>query len=249
MFNSKSKIAEEFINHDEIIKALKYGEDNRNNKDLVLSILEKAETLKGLNHMEVSVLIHACEDSEHSELRERVFSLARKIKEDIYGRRIVMFAPLYVSNYCINGCEYCGYHTGSNITRKKLSQEQVVTETKALAEMGHKRIALEAGEDDKNCPIEYITECMKTIYDTKSGNGEIRRINVNIASTTVENYKKLKEAGIGTYILFQETYHKPTYERIHPSGPKSNYDYHTTAHDRAMEGGIEIGRASCRERV
>lgn len=239
MFNSKSKKAEEFINHEEIINALKYGEDNRDNKDLILGILKKAETLKGLNHMEVSALLHACEASEHSDLREHVFSLARKIKEDIYGRRIVMFAPLYISNYCINGCEYCGYHTGSNITRKKLTQEQVAIETKALAEMGHKRIALEAGEDDKNCSIEYITECMKTIYNTRSGNGEIRRMNVNIAATTVENYKKLKNAGIGTYILFQETYHKPSYEKFHPSGPKSDYEYHATAHDRAMEAGID----------
>lgn len=239
MFNSKSKKAEEFISHDEILKALKYGEDNKNNKDLVLEILKKAESLKGLNYMEVSVLLFACEAGEHSELREHFFSLARKIKEDIYGKRIVMFAPLYVSNYCINGCKYCGYHTGSGIKRKKLTQEQISAETKALAEMGHKRIAIEAGEDDKNCPIDYILECMKTVYNTKSGNGEIRRINVNIAATSVENYKKLKDAGIGTYILFQETYHKPTYEKYHPSGPKSDYDYHTTAHDRAMEAGID----------
>lgn len=239
MFNSKSEKAEEFICHDEIVSTLAYGKENENNVQLIDQILQKAETLVGLNYKEVSVLIHACENTENSSLREKIFKLARKIKERIYGKRIVMFAPLYVSNYCVNGCKYCGYHTGSCIKRKKLTQEEVAEECRAIEAMGHKRIAMEAGEDDTNCSIDYILECMKTAYATKNGNGEIRRINVNIASTTVENYRKLKEAGIGTYVLFQETYHKPTYERLHPSGPKSNYEYHTTAHDRAMQGGID----------
>ncbi len=239
MFNSKSNKAEEFVCHEEILDTLAYGEQNKNNVELIDQILAKAETLVGLNYKEVSVLLHACENVENKSLREKIFALARKIKEQIYGKRIVMFAPLYVSNYCVNGCKYCGYHTGSCIKRKKLTQEEVAEECRAIEAMGHKRIAMEAGEDDTNCSIDYILECMKTAYATKNENGEIRRINVNIAATTVENYKKLKEAGIGTYVLFQETYHKPTYEKLHPSGPKSNYDYHTTAHDRAMQGGID----------
>lgn len=239
MFDSKSVKSEDFINHDEIIKVLEYGMVHKNDSELVDNILKKAETLSGLDRYEVSVLLHACENEENAELREKIFKMARKIKEAIYGRRIVMFAPLYVSNYCINGCKYCGYHCGSGICRKKLTQEEVAEECRAIEAMGHKRIAMEAGEDPKNCDIEYIVECMKTAYATKNGNGEIRRINVNIAATTVEDYKKLKAAGIGTYVLFQETYHKPTYENLHPFGPKSDYDYHTTAHDRAMQGGID----------
>lgn len=239
MFNSKSDKAVEFICDEEIRKTLEYGNENRNNTQLVDEILAKAATLKGLDYKEVSVLLHACENTENSELRQKIFALARKIKEDIYGKRIVMFAPLYVSNYCINGCKYCGYHTGSCIKRKKLTQEEVAEECRAIEAMGHKRIALEAGEDPVNCDINYILECMKTAYATKNDNGEIRRINVNIAATTVEEYRMLKEAGIGTYILFQETYHKETYEKLHPSGPKSDYEYHTTAHDRAMQGGID----------
>ncbi len=239
MFDSKSVKSEEFISHEEILKVLAYGEEHKNDEEKVKEILKKAETLVGLDRYEVSVLLHACENTENAQLREIIFKMARKIKEDIYGRRIVMFAPLYVSNYCINGCKYCGYHCGSGIKRKKLTQEEVAEECRAIEDMGHKRIALEAGEDPKNCTIDYIIECMKTAYATKNKNGEIRRINVNIAATTVEDYKKLKEAGIGTYILFQETYHKPTYEKLHPSGPKSDYDYHTTAHDRAMQGGID----------
>lgn len=239
MFDSKSKNAVEFINDEEIRRALAYGAEHADNEAMVDEILKKAETLKGLNYMEVAVLIHACENENSAHLREKIYALARKIKEDIYGKRIVMFAPLYVSNYCINGCKYCGYHTGSKICRKKLTQEEVAEETRAIEAMGHKRIAMEAGEDPKNCTLDYIIECMKTVYATKNGKGEIRRINVNIAATTVEDYRRLKEAGIGTYVLFQETYHKPTYEMLHPSGPKSNYDYHTTAHDRAMEGGID----------
>lgn len=239
MFDSKSVKSEEFIDHEEILKVLEHGLKHKNDAEMVESILKKAETLSGLDRYEVSVLLHACENNENSQLRDKIFKMARKIKEAIYGKRIVMFAPLYVSNYCINGCKYCGYHCGSGICRKKLTQEEVAEECRAIEAMGHKRIAMEAGEDPKNCDIDYIIECMKTAYDTKNGNGEIRRINVNIAATTVEDYKKLKEAGIGTYILFQETYHKPTYEKLHPSGPKSNYDYHTTAHDRAMQGGID----------
>lgn len=239
MFDSKSEKAVEFINDEEIRKALAYGAEHAGNEEMVDEILKKAETLKGLNYMEVAVLIHACENENSVHLREKIYALARRIKEDIYGKRIVMFAPLYVSNYCINGCKYCGYHTGSHICRKKLTQEEVAEETRAIEAMGHKRIAMEAGEDPKNCTLDYIIECMKTVYATKNGKGEIRRINVNIAATTVEDYRRLKEAGIGTYVLFQETYHKPTYENLHPSGPKSDYDYHTTAHDRAMQGGID----------
>ena len=239
MLNSKSSKPEEFINENEIQRTLSYGKEASKNEEIVRAILEKAETMVGLDYKEVSVLIHACENPDSVHLREEIYALARKIKEIIYGKRIVMFAPLYVSNYCINGCKYCGYHTGSHICRKKLTQEEVANEVRAIEAMGHKRIVMEAGEDDKNCPIEYITECMKTVYGTTNGRGEIRRINVNIAATTVENYKKLKDAGIGTYTLFQETYHKPTYNNLHPSGPKSDYDYHTTAHDRAMEGGID----------
>ncbi|MGN0613204.1 MAG: [FeFe] hydrogenase H-cluster radical SAM maturase HydG [Porcipelethomonas sp.] len=239
MFDSKSKKAVEFIDDGEILKVLAYGNENRDNGKMVDEILKKAETLVGLDRYEVSVLLHACENEENRELREKIFAMARKIKEEIYGKRIVMFAPLYVSNYCVNGCKYCGYHCGSGIRRKKLTQEEVAEECRAIEAMGHKRIAMEAGEDPKNCDIDYIVECMKTAYATKNENGEIRRINVNIAATTVEDYKKLKEAGIGTYVLFQETYHKPTYEMLHPSGPKSDYEYHTTAHDRAMQGGID----------
>ena len=239
MFDSKSNLAENFISHDEIIKVLDFGKDHMNDTEMVKKILEKAESLSGLDRYEVSVLLHACENKDNQALREGIFAMARKIKEKIYGKRIVMFAPLYVSNYCINGCKYCGYHTGSGICRKKLTQQEVAEECRAIEAMGHKRIALEAGEDPINCDIDYILECMKTAYSTKNGNGEIRRINVNIAAADEESYKKLKEAGIGTYILFQETYHKPTYEKLHPSGPKSDYEYHTTAHDRAMRGGID----------
>lgn len=239
MFNSKSVKSEDFISNEEILKVLKYGAEHKNDVEMVENILKKAEKLSGLDRYEVSVLLHACDNEENSQLREKIFKMARKIKEAIYGRRIVMFTPLYVSNYCINGCKYCGYHCGSKISRKKLTQEQIAEECRAIEAIGHKRIAMEAGEDPKNCDIDYIVECMKTAYETKNGNGEIRRINVNIAATTIEDYKKLKAAGIGTYILFQETYHKPTYEFLHPSGPKSDYDYHTTAHDRAMQGGID----------
>ena len=235
-YNPASKIAEEFINHEEILETLQYAEDNKNNKELITKLIEKARLCKGLSHREASVLL-ACDIEEKN---QEIYELAAKIKQDFYGNRIVMFAPLYLSNYCVNGCTYCPYHAkNKTIPRKKLTQREVRKEVIALQDMGHKRLALEAGEDPKNNPIEYILECIDTIYSIKHKNGEIRRVNVNIAATTVENYRKLKEAGIGTYILFQETYHKESYLELHPTGPKHNYAYHTEAMDRAMEGGID----------
>lgn len=235
-YNVKSLKAEEFINDGEILDTLDYAEKNKDNLELIDKILEKAKERKGLNHREASVLL-ACENEE--KIKE-MYALAKQIKKDFYGNRIVMFAPLYLSNYCVNGCVYCPYHMKNNhIGRKKLTQEEVKKEVIALQDMGHKRLAIEVGEDPKNNPIEYILECINTIYSIKHKNGAIRRVNVNIAATTVENYRKLKEAGIGTYILFQETYHKKSYEQLHPTGPKHNYDYHTEAMDRAMEGGID----------
>ena len=235
-YDPKSLKAEEFINHEEILETLKYADENKDNLELVDSLLDKAGQLKGLTHREASVLL-ACEDEQRV---QRMYSLAEQIKKDFYGNRIVMFAPLYLSNYCVNGCVYCPYHLkNKHICRKKLTQEEVKNEVIALQDMGHKRLAIEAGEDPVNNPIEYILESIKTIYSIKHKNGAIRRVNVNIAATTVENYRKLKEAGIGTYILFQETYHKESYEKLHPTGPKHNYAYHTEAMDRAMEGGID----------
>ena len=236
MYNPKSMKAEEFISHEEILATLAYAEENKNNFELIEEILAKAEKREGLGYREASVLL-ACEDES---ILKRVYELAEQIKLDFYGNRIVMFAPLYLSNYCINGCIYCPYHMkNKHIARKKLTQEEVAAEVIALQDMGHKRLALEAGEDPVNNPIEYILECINTIYSIKHKNGAIRRVNVNIAATTVENYRKLKDAGIGTYILFQETYHKESYEELHPTGPKHNYAYHTEAMDRAMEGGID----------
>ncbi|MBS6516996.1 MAG: [FeFe] hydrogenase H-cluster radical SAM maturase HydG [Clostridium sp.] len=235
-YNVKSSKAEEFINHEEIMETLDYAEKNKDNYELIDSIIRKARQKKGLNHREASVLL-ACEDPERN---EQVFDLAREIKQEFYGNRIVMFAPLYLSNYCVNGCLYCPYHLkNKHIPRKKLTQEEIVREVTALQDMGHKRLALETGEDPVHNPIEYILESIKTIYSIKHKNGAIRRVNVNIAATTEENYRKLKEAGIGTYILFQETYHKESYERLHPTGPKHNYCYHTEAMDRAMTAGID----------
>lgn len=199
------------------------------------AILDKAESFSGLSHQEVAALLV----NQNPVHLERIFEIAGKIKEHIYGDRVVMFAPLYVSDYCVNQCAYCGYRCTSNFERRRLTQDEVRQEVRILEQMGHKRIALEAGEDDENCPIDYIIECLHTIYSMKFENGEIRRANVNIAATTVENFAKLHEAGIGTYILFQETYHQPTYEKMHISGPKSNYNYHLTAFDRAMQGGID----------
>lgn len=236
MYDVKSPKAEEFINHEEILDTLKYAEENKHNAQLIDEILAKAALRKGLSHREAAVLLE-CDIPEKNEL---IFALAKEIKQEFYGNRIVMFAPLYLSNYCVNGCLYCPYHyKNKHIARKKLTQEEIVKEVVALQDMGHKRLALEAGEDPVNNPIEYILDCIKTIYSIKHKNGAIRRVNVNIAATTVENYRKLKEAGIGTYILFQETYHKENYEMLHPTGPKHNYAYHTEAMDRAMDGGID----------
>ena len=235
-YNPSSQKAEEFINHEEILETLSYAEKNKNNVELIDQILAKARLRKGLSHREAAVLL----DCEIPEKVEEIFELARQIKQDFYGNRIVMFAPLYLSNYCVNGCVYCPYHMkNKHIARKKLTQEEIRREVIALQDMGHKRLALETGEDPVNNPIEYVLDSIKTIYSIKHKNGAIRRVNVNIAATTVENYRKLKEAGIGTYILFQETYHKESYERLHPTGPKHNYCYHTEAMDRAMEGGID----------
>ena len=236
MYNPKSLKAEEFICENEVLETLKYADENKSNIELINKILEKAKLRKGLTHMEASVLL-ACDVEEKN---QEILSMAEQIKKDFYGNRIVLFAPLYLSNYCVNGCVYCPYHVkNKTIGRKKLTQEEVAQEVMALQDMGHKRLAIEAGEDPVNNPIDYILESIKTIYSVKHKNGAIRRVNVNIAATTVENYKKLNEAGIGTYILFQETYNKESYEKLHPTGPKHNYAYHTEAMDRAMEAGID----------
>lgn len=236
MYNPKSRKAEEFINHDEVLASLKYADENKSNVELIDKILEKAKLGKGLSHREAAVLL----DCEIEEKNKEIFELAEKIKKDYYGNRIVLFAPLYLSNYCVNGCVYCPYHAkNTHIPRRKLTQEEIKQEVIALQDMGHKRLAIEAGEDPVNNPIEYILDSIKTIYSIKHKNGAIRRVNVNIAATTVENYRKLHEAGIGTYILFQETYNRESYEKLHPTGPKHNYAYHTEAMDRAMEGGID----------
>lgn len=236
MYNPESLKAEEFISHEEILSTLEYAEANKSNAALIDEILDKAKLRRGLSHREASVLL-ACELADKN---AEICALAEQIKKDFYGNRIVLFAPLYLSNYCVNGCVYCPYHAkNKHIARKKMTQEEVRREVIALQDMGHKRLAIEAGEDPVNNPIEYILECIKTIYDIKHKNGAIRRVNVNIAATTVENYRKLHEAGIGTYILFQETYHKESYEQLHPTGPKHNYAWHTEAMDRAMEGGID----------
>ena len=235
-YNPKSSKAEEFINHQEVLATLEYAAENKNNVELIDEILKKAATHKGLSHREAAVLL----ECDIEEKNQEIFALAKKIKEDFYGNRIVLFAPLYLSNYCINSCVYCPYHiTNKHIPRKKLTQEEIKNEVIALQDMGHKRLALEMGEDPKNNSIEYLLESIDTIYSIKHKNGAIRRVNVNIAATTVENYKRLKDAGIGTYILFQETYHKESYERLHPRGPKHDYAYHTEAMDRAMLGGID----------
>ena len=236
MYDPKSSKAEEFICHEEILDTLAFAETKKQDKEYIDSIITKAEQCKGLTHREALVLL----DCELPEENERIFALAKRIKQEIYGNRIVMFAPLYLSNYCVNGCLYCPYHyKNKHIPRKKLTQEEIRAEVIALQDMGHKRLALEMGEDPVNNPIEYMLESIKTIYSIKHKNGAIRRVNVNIAATTVENYRKLKDAGIGTYILFQETYNKKEYERLHPTGPKHDYAWHTEAMDRAMDGGID----------
>ena len=236
MYDPQSKKAEEFISHEEILATLAYADAHKDDAALIDEIIAKARLKKGLSHREASVLLACTLEDKNQE----VYELAREIKRDFYGDRIVMFAPLYLSNYCVNGCLYCPYHAKNrHIPRKKLTQDEIRAEVIALQDMGHKRLALEAGEDPVHNPLEYILESIQTIYSIQHKNGAIRRVNVNIAATTVENYRKLKEAGIGTYILFQETYHKERYEHLHPTGPKSNYAYHTEAHDRAMEGGID----------
>lgn len=236
MYDPKSKVATEFISHEEIEASLAFAEEHKHDREYIQAALKKAEAFKGLTHREAAVLL-ACEEQD---LNDEIFATAKKVKEHIYGNRIVLFAPLYLSNYCVNTCTYCPYHAkNKHIVRKKLTQEQIRQEVIALQDMGHKRLLLEAGEHPRYNPIEYILECINTIYSIKHKNGAIRRVNINIAATTVENYKKLHEAGIGTYQLFQETYHKDQYELLHPKGPKSDYAYHTEAMDRAMEGGID----------
>ena len=235
-YDVKSPKAEEFINHEEILDTIEYAKANKSNRELIFSLIERAKDCKGLTHREAAVLLE-CDIDEANEAMKNV---AMEIKQKLYGNRIVMFAPLYLSNYCVNGCTYCPYHHhNEHIRRKKLTQDEIKQEVIALQDMGHKRLAIESGEDPVNNPIEYILESINTIYSIKHKNGAIRRVNVNIAATTVENYAKLKEAGIGTYILFQETYHKEDYEKLHPTGPKHDYAYHTEAMDRAMEGGID----------
>ncbi|MDR2401573.1 MAG: [FeFe] hydrogenase H-cluster radical SAM maturase HydG [Deferribacteraceae bacterium] len=236
MYNSKSYKASDFINEEEILSALESASENKNNFALINDILAKASEHKGLDYKEVSVLL----ESDSPEIINELYRIAEEIKQKFYGNRIVMFAPLYLSNYCVNGCVYCPYHcSNKKMARKKLTQEEIRSEVIALQDMGHKRLALEAGEDPKNNPIEYILESIDTIYSIKNKNGSIRRVNVNVAATTAENYKALRNAGIGTYILFQETYSKRLYEKLHPFGPKSDYAYHTEAMDRAMTAGID----------
>lgn len=236
MYHPTSIKAEEFISHEEVLETLAFAEKNKSNAALIDRILEKARLRKGLTHREAAVLL----DCTLEEKNQEIYRLAEQIKKDFYGNRIVMFAPLYLSNYCINGCVYCPYHRqNKHIARKKLTQDDIRREVIALQDMGHKRLAIEAGEHPTINPIDYILESIATIYSVKHKNGAIRRVNVNIAATTVENYKKLADAGIGTYILFQETYHKDSYENLHPTGPKHDYAYHTEAMDRAMQGGID----------
>ena len=236
MYDVYSKCADDFINHEEILETLAYADENKSNLELVESLIEKAKLRKGLSHREASVLL-ACDDPA---MNEKIYKLAEQIKLDFYGNRIVLFAPLYLSNYCVNGCTYCPYHLkNKHIPRKQLSQEEIRREVIALQDMGHKRLALEAGEDPVRNTMEYYLDSINTIYSIKHRNGVIRRVNVNVAATTVDNYRLFHEAGIGTYILFQETYHKESYLELHPTGPKHDYNYHTEAMDRAMEGGID----------
>lgn len=236
MYDVKSPKAEEFIDDEEIRETLAYAAQNKSNRALIESIIDKAALCKGLTHREAAVLL----ECDIPDLVDRTFKLAEEIKQRFYGNRIVMFAPLYLSNYCVNGCIYCPYHAKNrHIPRRKLTQEEIRNEVTALQDMGHKRLAIELGEHPVQNPIEYVIESINTIYGIHHKNGDIRRVNVNIAATSVENYRKLKDAGIGTYILFQETYDKKRYEILHPSGPKSDYAYHTEAMDRARAGGID----------
>lgn len=236
IYDIKSEHAAEFIHDGEIRATLEYARKHHDDKVLIEEILNKAERGKGLSHREAAVLIEVNDKA----VEERMYAIARRLKERIYGNRIVMFAPLYLSNHCINGCVYCPYHAQNrHIPRRKLTQEEIRREVIALQDMGHKRLALETGEHPKLSPIEYVLESIDTIYSIRHKNGAIRRVNVNIAATTIDNYTRLKNAGIGTYILFEETYDRRTYERLHPTGPKSDWAYHTEAMDRAMQGGID----------
>ncbi|MFA6948883.1 MAG: [FeFe] hydrogenase H-cluster radical SAM maturase HydG [Eubacteriales bacterium] len=236
MYDVKSPKATEFIDDGEVLETIEYAQKNKSNRELISSLIARAEDTKGLSHREAAVLL----ECDQEDLNKQIYELAYRLKQKLYGNRIVLFAPLYLSNYCINGCVYCPYHAkNKHICRKKLTQDEIKNEVIALQDMGHKRLALETGEDPVHNPIEYILESIDTIYSIKHKNGAIRRVNVNIAATTVENYAKLKAAGIGTYVLFQETYHKKSYEQLHPTGPKSDYCYHTEAMDRAMTGGID----------
>ena len=236
MYNPSSPYAKEFIDHEEIMESLQEAEKESRNPERVAAILEKAALLKGLTHREAAILM----DCDDPALEEKIYALAASIKQRFYGNRIVLFAPLYLSNYCVNGCVYCPYHyKNKSIPRRKLSQEEIAAEVRALIRTGHKRLAVEAGEDPVNNPLEYILESIKTIYSVNEGGNSIRRVNVNIAATDVESYRKLKAAGIGTYILFQETYNREQYLKLHPTGPKSNYEWHTEAMDRAQEGGCD----------
>ncbi|MBR5700640.1 MAG: [Bacteroidales bacterium] len=236
MYNPLSSHAEEFIDHAEVLSTLDEAARESGNRARVLAILEKAALCKGLTHREAAILM----DCNEPDLEEKIYAMAADIKQRFYGNRIVLFAPLYLSNYCINGCVYCPYHAKNRtIPRRKLSQEEIAEEVRALIRIGHKRLAVEAGEDPRHNPLEYILDSIKTIYSVREGGNSIRRVNVNIAATDVESYRKLKAAGIGTYILFQETYNKEQYEKLHPTGPKSNYAWHTEAMDRAQEGGCD----------
>jgi 2-iminoacetate synthase len=236
MYNPSSTHADEFIDHAEVLETLEEAARECGNRERVLAILEKAALCKGLSHREAAILM----DCDDPVLEEKLFALASEIKHQFYGNRIVLFAPLYLSNYCINGCVYCPYHAKNRtIPRKKLTQEEIAEEVRALIRIGHKRLAVEAGEDPRHNPLEYILDSIRTIYSVKEGGNSIRRVNVNIAATDVESYRKLKQAGIGTYILFQETYNRAQYEKLHPTGPKSNYEWHTEAMDRAQEGGCD----------
>lgn len=236
MYNPESHIATEFIDDGEIRASMAFARENSHDRTLISSVLERAEQGRGLGHRDAALLLECAEP----DLDERIFALARELKHKIYGNRIVMFAPLYLSNYCVNGCTYCPFHAANKtMPRRRLTQQEIVREVTALQDMGHKRLALEAGEDPRHNPLEYILESIDTIYGVRHRNGAIRRVNVNIAATTVENYRRLRDAGIGTYILFQETYDRENYRRLHPTGPKSNYEYHTEAMDRAMEAGID----------
>lgn len=222
-----------FINHEYIYKILEETKNPSNEQ--IKEVLNRAKNREGLDYKDIAILLQA---EDEKDLKE-IYSLAGEIKKDIYGKRVVVFAPLYVSDYCVNNCVYCGYKRDNKFNRRRLTMDEVAQEVKILEQMGHKRLALELGEDPVNAPIDYVLECLDTIYKTQNNNGEIRRVNVNIAATTVENYKLLKEKGIGTYILFQETYHKPTYDKMHPKSLKGDYNYHLTAFDRAMEAGID----------